>query len=232
MKPTRLLALGFVLALTALAVSATAGAHVNPAAMRKVKAASKHGQAGLERLLHLKAYESGRLARVSCDAQCMAVEAEELEAVWAEAQSKAMQAQADAEYLAGTSETSDDSQDAGLAKGGCHNTVWHGIAYKIPIIHVLIAEEKKVADGWCWKGSTITSISGWNHINYTAGPYCMNVQPNINDWDGSHGWAHGISPFSWGTGINGGCFIQHHGDAAVRIEAGGHWDSYNDFGSL
>ena len=232
MRPRRLLALGFILALT---VPAVADAHVNahaarvrhlkarvatvmPSAQAQVQAAAAAGPAALTALEY--------------KVQAMPLVAPNTTSVNQYALLQALQPYASG---SGSSGVVTDAVDA-HASAACWYQGGHiWIRWNYTQAGVRVAYHEKDHGYWCGNGSSITDAGGpnWGYYHKIGAnaPFCTVTTFNQNGWDApNHAWAHGGLATHMGTYTPWTVCVTYNGHSdALRIAANGYFDNYWDF---
>ena len=258
MKPTRLLALGFVLVLT---VPAVAGAHVAkpacPSTRGQARAVVRHAErqgahalralAARSHICWKRAHHTDPLSSeiVARAPKSLAVAADALDPNgFTSSVTTAFVAGYDG-YIA-----SDDWVLAGArlaaakppiahAASTCKNSANLKSTDRVYYHGVHFVSVTKTLQGWCYDGSVVISTNNWGHAWYVKDPYCLGgkfvAHGPDGSWIGSHStWAHGFAGATLGTPGTGLCLpiagiSDRQWPAVVRVAGNGYWDVYDDY---
>jgi hypothetical protein len=114
---------------------------------------------------------------------------------------------------------------------GCYGSPWSVrqlLVAGLQVAYVFIRE-----NGWCGEQggqNRITYLSTPTYINWTWGPYCTTNYGTDFSWDYWPTWVHGFTKDTIGVPYPWGCWGIRGIKAVLRINAGGYWDTYDDYG--
>lgn len=111
---------------------------------------------------------------------------------------------------------------------GCYGSPWTQTNYNTYLGTISWVYSRE--NGWCGDGYRMTWLGGGSFASWSWGPYCQANQHADYSWDGWPTWVH---MGNWGTvGISypWGCWGFSTIHATLRINAGGYYDFYDDYG--